>query len=350
MILNIISTQAHRTRITGPKKVLVNTLKGLDKLGVAYVFNRPINDYTYNWIHDDQQGIIEAGFAEKPVLVGPNTAVLPKDLPIFRFKLPKGSIYLHPSQWTIDIWRFLGYREVKLEPWPVGIDMDAFQSIDRNDKTKILLYFKQRDTTLLEESERILKKLNFDYIVIHYGFYEEEEYLQALNECRFGIWIGCSESQGIGLQEALASNLPLIVLDALSIFDAIPTDSKKYFGYDFPKTLKNIKTTTVPYFDTRCGITIEKITDLKKSILYMFNNIDEYKPREYVEQTLSLEKCATRLLNFFNPMNIQESNGYNYKKLSKFLYYCGLIFQKWVWNWLWRRILIEKNIIKNNKK
>lgn len=350
LIINIISTQIYRTRITGPKKVLENTCKGLDKLGITYIFNQPISDYTYNWIHDDQKAIIEAGFVKKPVLIGPNTAVLPKDLPIFRFKLPKKSIYIHPSQWVLNTWRLLGYDEAKLESWPVGIDLNAFKSIDRNEKRKVLLYFKQRDLKILAEIKLLLQILHFDYTVIYYGFYKEDEYLQVLNECQFGIWIGCSESQGIGLQEALATNLPLIVLDAVSIFDTIPTNSKKYFGYNFPSSIKNIKTTTVPYFDARCGIKIEKITDLEESLLYMFNNIHEYKPREYIQENLSLEKCTTHILSFFDQMNIQESNGYNYQRLSKILYYCGLIFQIWAWKWLWRRIIIETTIVKTIKK
>lgn len=258
MTINIISTQINRTHITGPKKVLINTLKGLDKLGINYVFNRPINDYAYNWIHDDQKAIIEAGFHNKPVLVGPNTAILPKDLPLFRFKLPEGSIYLHPSQWTIDIWKFLGYRETKLAAWAVGIDLNEFPAIARTNKTKVLLYFKQRDLALLEETKQILQKLNLDYRVIQYGFYTEEEYLQALNECRFGIWVGCSESQGIALQEALATNLPLVVLDSTSVFDTVSTNGKNYIGYHFPKNIKHIKMTSAPYFDHRCGIKIEE--------------------------------------------------------------------------------------------
>ena len=338
MIINIVSTQINKNQINGPKKVLINTLKGLNYLGIKYVFNRPINEYKYNWIHDDQKAIIEAGFVNKAVLIGPNTAVLPKDLPLLRKKLPKNSIYLHPSQWTKDSWNLLGYKETILELWPAGIDLNKFPKITRNDKIKVLLYFKQRDLSLLNNAKLILEKLNLEYVVIHYGYYKEEEYLKALNECRFGIWIGCSESQGIGLQEALATNLPLIVLDAISLFDYIPTNSKKYAGYGFQKSLKTIRTTTAPYFDQRCGIKIEEIADLKKSILYISNNIDQYNPREYIEETLSLEESVNSLLSFFGQMAIQDSNSYNYQTISKILYYSGLVFQAWAWKWLWRKI------------
>ncbi len=339
MTINIISKQANRTRITGPKKVLVNALKGLDKIGVNYVFNQSLHEHKYNWIHDDQQAMIEAGFVGRAVLVGPNTAVLPKDLPLFRKKLPQDSVYIHPSKWSAEVWNFLGYNESKLDFWPVGIDMDEFQVVKRENNSKILLYFKQREVALLENVQKIITNLGFEYILIHYGFYKEQEYKQALQECKFGVWIGCSESQGIGLQEALATNLPLIVLDATSIFDTVATDSKSYYEYNFPKSLKVIKTTTVPYFDEKCGIVIEDLKDLEKSILFMHDNIEIYKPRKFIEENLSLEKSALWFVSFFEKMDTKESKSYNYQRLSKVLYYFGLFFQKWAWMWIWRKIV-----------
>ena len=339
MTVNIISTQVNRNSITGPKKVLENTLKGFDKLNIKYVFNQPINKYKFNWIHDSQEAIIEAGFVGKPVLVGPNTAVLPKDLPIFRKQLPTGSIYLHPSKWTIDLWSYLGYSETKLNSWPVGIDITEFNFSEKKVSNKVLLYFKQRDLIILDKVKEILKKLGLEYVLIHYGFYEELVYKKALKECKIGIWIGCSESQGIGLQEALATNLPLIVIDSESIHDAIMTDSKKYFGYSFREKLTVIKTTSAPYFDKRCGIIINSTDYLTESITTMLSNIKNYKPREYIEETLTLEKSANSLIVFFNQMGIKDNKSYNYQKVSKVLFYLGLLFQKWAWKWIWRKFI-----------
>ncbi len=341
MIVNIISTQANRKKITGPKKVLLNTLKGLDKIGVRYVFNQPINKYKYNWIHDDQKAIIEAGFVGKPVIIGPNTAVLPRDLPKLRKKLPKGSIYLHPSRWSIEVWEVLGFNEVKLDFWPAGIDLDEFEKVNRVSKEKILLYFKQRDKNLLEFVKKLLKSKNLEYELIHYGIYKEEEYKKALKESKFGIWIGCRESQGIGLQEAFATNLPLIVLDAKSIFDIVPTTSKNYYTYKFPQELKSVKTSTVPYFDERCGIKIESIEEIEDSIKYMQENINSFQPREFIEENLSLEKSAKWLVSFFDRMTIEDKKSYNYQKIAKVLFYIGLVFQKWAWKRAFRKLKME---------
>jgi hypothetical protein len=341
LIINIVSLQAARHRVTGPKKVFTSVISGLDFLGVKYVLNQPIRKYKYNWIHDDQRGIIEAGFSKKPVLVGPNTAVLPKDLPLLRKAMPQGSIYLHPSQWSVDIWHYLKYTETKLDSWPAGIDINKFQIPDRVQATKVLLYFKQRDENLLTLAKCVLAELGLEYILIKYGFYTESEYKESLKNSKFGIWIGCSESQGIALQEALATGLPLIVLDATSIFDTIPIDSKKYFPYKFPESLRSIKTSTAPYFDERCGIKIENIEELKGAIDKVLENFQQYSPREYVKEYLTLEMSAKKIILFFEKMNIKDTvnSDFNYQKISSFLFYASLIFQKKAWTRAWKASL-----------
>jgi len=341
LTINIISTQVNRTRITGPKKVLDNTLKGLDKIGVTYVFNKSINEYKYNWIHDDQKAIIEAGFVGKPVLIGPNTAVLPKDLPKLRKRLPKGSVYIHPSKWSADVWRQIGYGEAKLDFWPAGIDMDEFKIVDKKDNKKVLFYFKERDLKLIDKVKKILKRMNLEYEIIHYGFYQQNDYKKTLKNSKFGIWIGRQESQGIGLQEALATGLPLVVLDATSLFDTVPTDSKNYYAYEFPQELRSVKTSTAPYFDERCGIKIENIDKLEDSIKYIQENIHSFNPREYIEENLSLEKSAKGLVSFFERMDIEDKKSYNYQKISKVLFYIGLVFQKWAWKRAFRKLKME---------
>ena len=163
-MINIISTQVNRKKITGPKKVLDNTCKGLDQIGVEYVFNQPINDYKYNWIHDDAKSIIEAGFIGKPVLVGPNTAVLPKDLPVLRKLLHPDSIYLCPSQWVIEMWKQSEFKECKMLAWPAGVDLDSFIFKKRTvySPDKILIYFKQRNRNILNYVKNVVESKNIN--------------------------------------------------------------------------------------------------------------------------------------------------------------------------------------------
>jgi arsenate reductase-like glutaredoxin family protein len=342
-LINIISTQVDKDKITGPKKVLINTCKGLDNLGVKYVFNKCIKDYDYNWIQDNSAAIIEASLLNKPVIIGPNTAVLPKDLPILRPSLSPDSIYLCPSQWVVNMWKESGFVECKIRSWPVGIDLDNFdrKKDGDNGSNKTLVYFKQRDKAILENTKQLLKNKNIEYEVIHYGFYKEEEYKRALNESKLCIWIGCSESQGIALQEALATGIPMIVLDAKSLFDAVSENKKGYYDYKVPKSLDNIETSSAPYFDDRCGLKIDNIGELDKSIDYILDNIDTLLPREYIEENLSLEISSKKLVDMFSTIKIDReasTSSNNYQIISKVLFYIDLFFKGWFYSWIFFKV------------
>ena len=333
MIINIITrSNSLNKKLRGPKKVLQNLTLGLDKLGVKYVFNKPLNKYEKNWIHDSPAALIEAGFLNKPVILGPNIAELPNELPFLRKKLHKDSIYLHPSEWPIKIWHYEGYDETVIRSWPVGIDTEKFAKVDRTNKNKVLIYFKQRQKNLLERAKKIIHEMNLEYSIIEYGKYSEPKYIKALCEAKFGIWIGCTESQGIGLQEALASNLPLIVLDAKSLFENAIKPKKSRFKNETIKKLNSIKTSSAPYFDRRCGIKIENILELDNAIKELSFNFNDYKPREYILENLTIIKSAELFLNFFKEMHVKEKTSLNYKHLSKLIYWIDFIFRKNSWN------------------
>lgn len=293
--LNIISESYYIDKVGGPYKVVHNTIKGLDLIGHPYVINKKIENSKYNWIHDSAKGLIEVGLKKIPAIIGPNIVVLPKDLPRFRPDLTN-CIYLHPSSWCVDVWKAIGFLECSLKSWPVGIDTEEFVDLNRNPSGKeVLIYFKRRDPALLELGCNTVKKMGFTPRVIKYGDYNEIQYKQLLSKCTFGIWIGISESQGIGLQEALASGLPLIVCDVNSLFESAVEDD-----YRFPEKLRSFKPTSAPYFDDRCGIIINDFSKLDESIKYMTANISYYKPREFIIENLSLEKQAKELLTFFD--------------------------------------------------
>ena len=332
MILNIITSQNKIILTRGPKKVLDNLLIGLNQLNIKYVFNQPINKFKYNWIHNDPAALIEVGFLGKPVLLGPNILELPKDLPILRKKLSKDCIYLHPAFWPTKIWKLEGYNETKLKTWPVGIDTEKFSKVNRENNQKVLLYFKQRDKKLLEKAKEIIRKKNLQFLLIEYGKYSEQDYIQALKEAKFGIWIGCTESQGIGLQEALATNLPLIVLDAISLFENGIKPKKSRFKKETFKKLNSIKTSSAPYFDKRCGIKIVNISELDNAIKEISSNINYYKPRKYILDNLTILKSTHLFLDFFKEMPVKANTSFDFRHLSKLIYLIDCIFRKNTWN------------------
>lgn len=298
--LNIISNSYIPDKVGGPNKVIANTIKGLQKIGYPFEINKDITQFKYNWIHDSTKGIIEVGLSGIPAVVGPNIAVLPNDLPGFRPSL-RNCVYLHPANWCIKLWKELGYAECVMKPWPAGIDSDAFMvSREAAKSNDVMIYFKRRDPLLLDQAIEVVKSRGLNPLIIRFGQYDEAQFKQVLTKSKFGIWIGTSESQGIALQEALASGLPLIVCDVNSLFESTFDNN-----YTFPEKLRSFKPTSVPYFDERCGIIINDFSKLKESIRELIKNSSNYNPREFITENLSLEKQARELLSFFDNLDLK---------------------------------------------
>lgn len=299
-IINIVSHSAKNDQITGPTKVFKNTCKGLELIGQPYVLNQKISNYSWNWIHDSHEALVETAVLGKPAVLGPNIVVLPKDLPKFRPRLNKKCIYLHPSEWAVNVWRQIGFTECRLMSWPAGIDTELFE-VNRDNVVddQVMIYFKERDPVLLE---LVIKNVNECGLVPHviiYGKYNEDQYKKILSKCSFGIWLGRQESQGIALQEALSAGLPLIVVDAPSLFDTFAPKT-----YKFPYFLKSFRTTSAPYFDQRCGIIIDSIDDLNEAIEKVKHQMSFFDPKAFVREELSLEASAEKLVNIFSMLEL----------------------------------------------
>jgi len=322
MVINIISNQIKKTATRGPKKVLVNLIKGLDIIGVDYVFNQPINNYKYNWIQDSISALVEVSFLNIPTLLGPNISVKPKDLPYLRHKVNKNSIYLQPSKWSKSVWLAEGFNECKVEEWPVGIDTDLFYYIDRFNLTpKILVYFKQRKNQELDACINLLNKCGIDFCILKYGDYSEDQFMVNLKECTFCIWIGCDESQGIAMQEALSTNMPIIV---------IKDTSSQYNSYD---------SSSAPYFDNTCGVLLENISLLSEHLINSFNP-RKYNPRKYIINNLSLEVCAKIFLEKIKILNVYKLRKFNLKYLGVLVHWIELPFRKSTFKILFSKIRI----------
>ena len=58
----------------------------------------------------------------------------------------------------------------------------------------------------------------------------------------------------------------------------------------------NIPATTIPYWDNSCGEVFYKNDEIENAYNKFINNIENYKPREFILNTLSVEKCKNRML------------------------------------------------------
>ena len=295
-MLNIISRIYLSESASGPKKVVDNLIKGLDILGYPYVTNKRLDACERLWIHDDAAALARVNKLNSKIkiIVGPNLYVAPRQVPR-NIDLSK-IVYVHPSQWVKDFWLHFGFDRCPIEPWPTGIDTEEFKPSSKTKKF-VLIYFKQRSQEELSQVEEALKDKNIDYKIINYGDYQEPEYKKLLEESRYVIWLGRQESQGIALQEALATNTPVLVCDVRNVGHWVASQKEMAVLTDEENNFTN--TTSAPYFDERCGVKIENLSMITEAIDSMEKKLDAFRPRQYILENLSFEKQARSFLAIY---------------------------------------------------
>jgi hypothetical protein len=281
-MINIISGSTAKTTPSGPQKVVHNLLKGLDILGYPYQVNRHADSTTRLWVHDSP-GLVETALrSHAKVVLGPNLFVMPRDIPVGTMTLldTRRPIYIHPSQWAVDAWLTAGFSACPLQAWPVGVDVDDFPDMGSRERSHVLVYHKQRCDDELEAILGTVRRMGFEIEVLRYGGYTEDEYRTSLAQSCLIIWHGCHESQGLALEEALATNTPALVVDVASLGDAVG-------GYDFGLAAST-PATAAPYFDSSCGVRIGSLLELEGALAKMYDDRKHFTPRDYVLRNLSL--------------------------------------------------------------
>lgn len=292
-MLNVVSTAASNGGWGGATKVYRNLVKGLQVLGYPYVVNRDLDSTQRLWIHSDVFALPGLKRTRAKAVLGPNLFVMPSDM-------PKGidfsdALYLQPSEWVVRLWRHVGFDACDLTPWPVGVDTDVFTSRSRDTRAlSVLVYFKRRRPAELDAVTQILDRIGLANRVLHYGSYTEEGYRAALASTSFVIWLGCPESQGLALQEALACDVPVLVWDATRLEQASQVGM-----YVFNPSLGDFPVTSAPYFDESCGLRIADRSELPDAIARMREAWQGFGPRAFVLQHLSLAGQARAFLHLW---------------------------------------------------
>jgi len=306
-MINIISTQAHHSKITGPAKVFRNLVKGLDKIGYPYVINRDLNATKRLWIHDDITALRYMHRSKAYKVVGPNLFVMPSDIPSdIRFD---GTIYLQPCEWVVKLWQAANFTKCPLSSWAVGIDTDEFapSSLPYSER-RVMVYHKERDPQELVCILETLHALKIKYALVLYGRYNEREYKEMLAKTSFIVWHGCHESQGIAFQEAMACDVPILVCDVVSLGQAKSS-------YRFSPKMLDFSATAAPYFDSSCGIKISDLCELSNAVQQMVDARDRFHPREFIKQNLSLERQAKALVQMWDAWGLTLDAGNNEKSI-----------------------------------
>jgi hypothetical protein len=219
-------------------------------------------------------------------IFGPHFSVFPEEKLFQIISGFKNIRYNCLSDWNLKIFQnFTICSNIKLITLPFGVDTDKFCEIKPiEEKTDVVLYFKHRDFNEFHFVENILKSLNVNFKIFSYQHrYSENDYLQTLQNSKYMVCIDAHESQGFALQEAMACNVPLLVWSVKDMSQETITN------YD-----NKLKATSVPYFDERCGEVFYEKDDFISFYAKFIEKLENYKPREYILENLSMDKCEKK--------------------------------------------------------
>jgi hypothetical protein len=202
----------------------------------------------------------------------------------------KRAVYNCLSEWNRQVYsEFTKESVIPFISLPFGVELLPPRNLHTT-TLDCIVYVKRRDPKEVDAVIRILDDKGLLYRVFSYGSYKDADYQKALQEAKFAIWLGSHESQGFAFQECLSRNVPVLVCDATSMF-------VEYGAYREYEGKKNLKSTTASWWSPQAGIRIDGIEDFEYALETIRMNLPFYTPRQFVEQTLSDEKCMKRMLH-----------------------------------------------------
>lgn len=261
-------------KYTGPDAVKDSLIRGLTELDIDFRLNNPSVGDTVTVLSGpnalkDAIKNKRAGRIRK-LVAGPNIVILPNynDGLILDNAI---DIILVPSDWVAELWT----KEVpkiadKIKVWPAGVAISP-------PSTRLglpIIYDKLNDSVLIE---KITSQIG-DHHLFKYGYFQHADYLSALSEAPFLIYLAESESQGMALQEAWAHDIPTLV-----------NYSDTWRNGDMTWHAPQIN---APYLTPELGTVFDKISDIPG----MIDSIKDLRPKNYCDENLSDTVCAQKLL------------------------------------------------------
>lgn len=271
-------------RMNGPKKVVLNLIESLKQENIEYSVNE--EKYKYNFlIQYDYDGHLKHSKLElENCFIGPQIWFFDSHVLFLKENLDYYKSIIVPSEWVknLGVTKF-GFPENKIDIWPVGIKSS---NLDKNIKYDCLIYYKRRSQEELQKVIDFINSKNLTYNILSYGNYSESDLESICSQSKFCFLLNGTESQGIAVQEILASNTPMLVWDLQQWNDQGPKWS--------------VPATSVPYWSNECGEKFYNFSDLEETFENFYSKISEYTPRQYVEKNLSYKASVNKLLELFN--------------------------------------------------
>lgn len=229
------------------------------------------------------------------IIFGPHFSVFPEGV-LVGAPNPDWSqrcVYNCLSEWNRNVFREMAPLTMPPVCLPFGVDLWTFAPTGEPKEWDCLVYVKLRPKELTQQVLEILATKKLKWCMFQYGSYKEDDYRAALSKTKWVLALDRHESQGFALQEAMACNVPLLVVDATSMYDETE-GGRSIYAHLKPKRLE---ATSVPYWSEECGIRCRSVSDVAEAVDRMQKDWVNFTPREYVCRALSYEVCMRRLLD-----------------------------------------------------
>lgn len=250
-----------------------------------------INLNNFDVIYSPASPIDVSRYPSTKFIFGPHFSVFPDKNQMDLISGNKNVIYIQPSEWAKNVWLNNPIcKNIRFEPLPFGVDTIKFNEIKPIDeRNNVFVYFKRRHPEELAVVNNFLHNFGIKARIFNYvERYDENDYINYLHNSKFGIWLDAHESQGFALEEALSCNVPLFVWNVVSM--------KQEYGSSYD----NIPATTIPYWDERCGESFINKDELYDTFKKFINNLNNYKPRDYILENLSIDICNKKFIELVN--------------------------------------------------
>ena len=272
----------------------IGLIKVLEFMGTKYKFGNESDITNYDIIYNPSFPINTEAYPSKKFIFGPHFSVFPDTnlLEQLNSKTHNNAIYIQPSDWARDTWINMGANQyLPVHTLPFSVDTELFQPLPQSEKTEVFVYHKHRNPMELEFVKQFLNARNISFTIFDYDSkYNEINYINCLQKAKYGIWLDAHESQGFALEEALSINVPLLVWNISSM------------NQEYNSNYQNIPATTIPYWDERCGESFTHPSQMEETFERFVNCLNEYKPREYILENLSVEACSKRFLELIEKL------------------------------------------------
>jgi hypothetical protein len=227
-------------------------------------------------------------YPSKKFIFGPHFSVFPNDVVRKFNNIHNNAIYIQPSHPSVNTWQNeFNFKNLPMTGIPFGVDTLKFSPNNTIEKNNVIIYYKQRDPREFQLLVNFLNNKQITFKVFDYLHrYKEEDFLNYLKTCKYCIWLGRHESQGFALQEILSCDVPILVWSVKL--------RKQEYPYRVEYQNVSSEVSTIPYWDSKCGEYFYEFNEFENKYNTFMNNLNNYKPRQFILDNLSMEKCSEK--------------------------------------------------------